>query len=91
MVNEPSVFEPLKFYCICIPTDSYCNALLADIDDTDVSSSGSSKIKKRFSCSMGEKYLCFLCPRRNFGGILKSNRPSVSPLQIVSQRYLINY
>ena len=33
----------------------------------------------------------FLCPRRNFGGILKSNRLSVRPLQIVSQLYLINY
>ena len=40
-------------------------------------------------------FLCvFLCPRRNFGWHIKiepSVRLSVSPLQIVSQRYLINY
>ena len=39
--------------------------------------------------------LLFLCPQRTSGGIFKSNRPSVRPsvhpLQIVSQRYLINY
>ena len=36
----------------------------------------------------------FLCPRRNFGWHIKiapSVRQSIRPLQIVSQRYLINY
>ena len=38
----------------------------------------------------------FYAPEGTSGGILKSNRPpsvrpSVRPLQIVSQRYLINY
>ena len=40
-------------------------------------------------------YLDFYTPKGTSGGILKSNRPSVCqsipPLQIVSQRYLINY
>ena len=36
-------------------------------------------------------YICsFLCPRRNFGWHIKI-APSVRPLQVVSQRYLINY
>ena len=40
-------------------------------------------------------YLNFYAPEGTSGGILKSHRPSVRlsvrPLQIVSQRYLINY
>ena len=32
----------------------------------------------------------FYAPEGTSGGILKSHRPSVRPLQIVSQRYLIN-
>ena len=50
---------------------------------------------KCFACMSLFNYSCvFLCPRRNFGWHIKiapSVRLSVRPLQIVFQRYLINY
>ena len=35
--------------------------------------------------------LVYYVPEGTSGGILKSHRLSIRPLQIVSQRYLINY
>ena len=81
--------EITEFPAIIVSYDHICIWIFLTVFKDEFMLFHAQTSAKNIGCNHHRNH--FYAPEGTSGGILKSNRPSVCLLQIVSQRYLINY